>query len=102
MAALRAAPGPAQDAALGALGAGLARSEERDHPFLAALRALAAKEGEAGAFARSLEPRLQAAIAAGAAARAAPALVPAGGSVPARGGRRRVDPTGGRAVRAPC
>ena len=86
VAALRAAPGPAQDAALGVLGSGLGRSEERDHPFLAALRALAAKEGEAGAFARSLEPRVQGAIAAGAAARAAPALVPAGGSVPARAG----------------
>jgi D-alanyl-D-alanine carboxypeptidase/D-alanyl-D-alanine-endopeptidase (penicillin-binding protein 4) len=86
VAALRAAPGPAQDAALGVLGSGLGRSEERDHPFLAALRALAAKEGESGACARSLEPRVQGAIAAGAAARAAPALVPAGGSVPARAG----------------
>jgi D-alanyl-D-alanine carboxypeptidase/D-alanyl-D-alanine-endopeptidase (penicillin-binding protein 4) len=82
--ALRAAPAGAQEAAVGALGSGLSRSEEPAHPFRAALRALAAKEGEAGAFARALEPRVVEAIAAGSAARAAPAFVPAGASLPAR------------------
>jgi D-alanyl-D-alanine carboxypeptidase/D-alanyl-D-alanine-endopeptidase (penicillin-binding protein 4) len=81
--ALRAAPAVAQEAAIGALGAGLARSDERDHPFAAALHALGKKEGEAGAFARALEPRLSAAITAGGAARAAPAVVPAAGQAPA-------------------
>jgi D-alanyl-D-alanine carboxypeptidase/D-alanyl-D-alanine-endopeptidase (penicillin-binding protein 4) len=77
VAALHAAPQTASDAALGALGAGIARSEEKDHPFPAALRALAQKEGEASAYANALLPRLDEAIAAGKAARAAPALVPA-------------------------
>jgi len=84
--ALRVAPAAAQEAAVGALGAGLARSDERDHPFPAALRALGEKEGDPGAFARALAPRLVDAVAAAAAARAAPALVPAGGTVPARAG----------------
>jgi D-alanyl-D-alanine carboxypeptidase/D-alanyl-D-alanine-endopeptidase (penicillin-binding protein 4) len=83
VAALRAAPAVAQDAAIGALGGGLARSEERDHPFPAALHALAQKDGEEGAFARTLEPRVADAVKASRAARAAPALVPAGGTVPA-------------------
>jgi D-alanyl-D-alanine carboxypeptidase/D-alanyl-D-alanine-endopeptidase (penicillin-binding protein 4) len=84
--ALRAAPAATQDAAVGAIGSGLARTDERDHPFRAALHGLAGKEGDTGAFARSLEPRIAAAIAAGAAVRAAPALLPAAGSVPARAG----------------
>ncbi len=87
--ALRAAPAAAQEAAVGVLGAGLARSEEREHPFAAALRELGSKEGDAGAFARSLAPRVAEAVATGTAARAAPTLVPAGGTVPANaaGGR---------------
>ncbi len=83
VAALRAAPPAAQDAAIGALGAGLVRSEDKDHPFRAAVRELAKKEGEPGAFARGLEPKLAEAVAAGAAARSAPSLVPAGGTIPA-------------------
>jgi hypothetical protein len=47
---------------------------------------LAAKQGDVGAFARSLEPRVAAAIAAGTAAHAAPAVVPAAGRSPARRG----------------
>jgi D-alanyl-D-alanine carboxypeptidase/D-alanyl-D-alanine-endopeptidase (penicillin-binding protein 4) len=84
--ALRAAPAAAQEAAVGALGAGLARSEERDHPFAAALRGLGEKGGDAGAFARALAPRVAEAVSASAAARAAPSLVPAGGRVPASAG----------------
>jgi D-alanyl-D-alanine carboxypeptidase/D-alanyl-D-alanine-endopeptidase (penicillin-binding protein 4) len=83
VAALRAAPAPAQEAAIGGLGAGLSRSDERDHPFPAALRALAGKDGEEGAFARALEPRVADAVKASLAARAAPALVPASVPVPA-------------------
>ncbi len=89
VAALAAAPAASQDAAVGLLGDGLTRSQDGEHPFAAALRALAAKGDEVGAFARSLEPRLAAAIAAGAAARAAPALVPASGTAPARRGDER-------------
>jgi D-alanyl-D-alanine carboxypeptidase/D-alanyl-D-alanine-endopeptidase (penicillin-binding protein 4) len=84
--ALRAAPAAAQDAAVGVLGAGLARTDDREHPFAGTLRMLAAKQGDVGAFARSLEPRVAAAIAAGTAAHAAPALVPAAGRSPARRG----------------
>jgi D-alanyl-D-alanine carboxypeptidase/D-alanyl-D-alanine-endopeptidase (penicillin-binding protein 4) len=80
VAALRAASPAAQEAAIGALGRGLARAEEKDHPFAAALRATAGRQDEAGAFARALAPRLEAAVAAG----AAPAIVPASGTVPAR------------------
>lgn len=81
VAALRASPAAAQEAALAALGAGVSRSEEREHPFPAALRALSEKDGELAAFARALVPRLAAAVSAGAASRAVPAIVPA--SVPA-------------------
>jgi len=84
VAALRAAPPAAQEAAVGALGSGLARSEDRDRPFAAALHALCERQDEQGAFARILRPRLDAAVAAGAAARAAPSIVPASGTVPAR------------------
>jgi len=84
--ALRAAPASAQDPAVGALGAGLARSEEREHPFPARLKELAGTDGDAGVYARALEPRLDAALKAAAAARAAPALVPAGGAIPASPG----------------
>jgi len=75
--ALRAAPLPTQDAALASLATGLARSEEKEHPFPAALRALAAQESELATFARSLEPRLAQALRAGETLRAAPAMVPA-------------------------
>jgi D-alanyl-D-alanine carboxypeptidase/D-alanyl-D-alanine-endopeptidase (penicillin-binding protein 4) len=82
--ALRAAPPGAQEAAIGALGGGLSRSEERgEHPFPAALRALAGKAGDEGAFARALEARVAEAVKASGAARAAPAFVPATATVPA-------------------
>jgi D-alanyl-D-alanine carboxypeptidase/D-alanyl-D-alanine-endopeptidase (penicillin-binding protein 4) len=84
VATLRAASPAAQESAIGALGSGLARSAERDRPFVSALRALAARQDEQGAFARALQPRLDAALAAGAAVRAAPAIVPASGTAPAR------------------
>jgi D-alanyl-D-alanine carboxypeptidase/D-alanyl-D-alanine-endopeptidase (penicillin-binding protein 4) len=87
VAALRTAPAAAQEAAVGALGAGLARSKDREHPFPAALAELGKKEDEAGAFARALGPRLDQAVAAGAAARASPTLVPASGSLPASAGK---------------
>jgi serine-type D-Ala-D-Ala carboxypeptidase/endopeptidase (penicillin-binding protein 4) len=83
--ALRTTPSSVADAAIGALGAGLARSDDPDQPFPATLRALAQREGDAAPFARALLPRLDDATRAGAASRAAPALVPAAaGSFPAR------------------
>jgi D-alanyl-D-alanine carboxypeptidase/D-alanyl-D-alanine-endopeptidase (penicillin-binding protein 4) len=82
--ALRAASPAAQEAAIGALGAGIARSDERDHPFPAALRALAGRQEDASEFARALEPRITTAIAAANATRSAPTLVPASGTLPAR------------------
>jgi serine-type D-Ala-D-Ala carboxypeptidase/endopeptidase (penicillin-binding protein 4) len=75
--ALRAAPAAAADAAVGALGSGLARPDEPEHPFPAALKALAARPDETGAFARALEPRLAAAVRTGTAVQSAPSLVPA-------------------------
>jgi D-alanyl-D-alanine carboxypeptidase/D-alanyl-D-alanine-endopeptidase (penicillin-binding protein 4) len=84
--ALRAAPPAAQEAAIGAVGAGIARSDERERPFLAALRAISERTDEQGAFARTLQPRVEAAVVAGAAARAAPSIVPAAGAIPARPG----------------
>jgi len=78
--ALRDAAPVAADAAVGALGSGLARSDERQHPFPAALKELAGHDDDLGAFARALEPRLAEAIRAGEAARAAPSLAPAGGA----------------------
>jgi D-alanyl-D-alanine carboxypeptidase/D-alanyl-D-alanine-endopeptidase (penicillin-binding protein 4) len=86
VAALRAAAPAAQEAAIGALGEGVARSDEREHPFPAALRDLAAREDEAGAFAKTLQPRIAAAISAANAARTAPTLVPAAGTLPSRPG----------------
>jgi D-alanyl-D-alanine carboxypeptidase/D-alanyl-D-alanine-endopeptidase (penicillin-binding protein 4) len=83
VAALRSASPAAQEAAVGALGAGIARSDEREHPFLATVRELAARPDEAGAFARDLQPRLAAAVTAANAARAAPTLVPSSGTLPA-------------------
>jgi serine-type D-Ala-D-Ala carboxypeptidase/endopeptidase (penicillin-binding protein 4) len=80
--ALRASPPAAQEAAVGALGGGLSRSEDREHPFPAALKELEKKEDEVGAFARALGPRIAQAVAAGAAARAAPSLVPASATLP--------------------
>ena len=85
--ALGAAPAAAQEAAVGALGAGLARSGDREHPFRAALEELGRKDDETGAVARALAPKIAEAVAASTAARAAPSLVPAGGALPARGGR---------------
>ncbi len=82
--ALHGASPVAQEAAVGAIGAGLARSGRKDHAFTAALRALAERQDEPGAFARALQPRLEAAFSAGAAAQAAPAIVPASGTLPAR------------------
>ncbi len=84
VAALHAAPAAAQEAAVGALGEGVARSDEREHPFPAALRELAARQDDAGAFARTLQPRLAAAIAGANASRASPTLLPASGTLPAR------------------
>jgi D-alanyl-D-alanine carboxypeptidase/D-alanyl-D-alanine-endopeptidase (penicillin-binding protein 4) len=81
VAALRAASPAAQEAAIGALGAGAARSE--DHAFAKALRAMTERQDELGAFSRTLQPRVQAAVEAGSAVRAAPALVPASATVPA-------------------
>ncbi len=85
VATLGAAPAPVQEAAIGALVAGLARSDEKVHPFAAALHQLAQKQGDAGAFARALEPRLADAKKAGAAAGTAPIVVPAGATVPVQG-----------------
>jgi D-alanyl-D-alanine carboxypeptidase/D-alanyl-D-alanine-endopeptidase (penicillin-binding protein 4) len=84
VAALRGAPQEAQEAAVGAIGSGLARTEERAHPFPAALRAIAERQDETGAFARALRPQLDAAVVAGASARGAPAIVPAAAKPPAR------------------
>jgi D-alanyl-D-alanine carboxypeptidase/D-alanyl-D-alanine-endopeptidase (penicillin-binding protein 4) len=84
VAALRGASPAAQEAAIGELGAGVVRSDEREHPFPGSLRELAARQDETGAFARELQPRLLAAITAANAARTAPTLVPATGSLPAR------------------
>jgi D-alanyl-D-alanine carboxypeptidase/D-alanyl-D-alanine-endopeptidase (penicillin-binding protein 4) len=81
--ALAGASPAAQEAAVAALGAGIARSDEREHPFPGALRELAARQDEASAFSRALLPRLAAAIAAANASRSAPTLVPASGSIPA-------------------
>jgi D-alanyl-D-alanine carboxypeptidase/D-alanyl-D-alanine-endopeptidase (penicillin-binding protein 4) len=83
--ALRAAPPAAQEAAVAALGAGLVRSDDKEHPFPPALAELAKKEDDAGAFARSLQPRVAQAVTAATAARAAPTLVPASGTLPAGG-----------------
>jgi D-alanyl-D-alanine carboxypeptidase/D-alanyl-D-alanine-endopeptidase (penicillin-binding protein 4) len=84
VAALRGASPAAQEAAVGALGAGIARSDERDHPFPAALRAMTGRQDDLAAFAKALEPRLTTAISAANATRSAPTLVPASGTVPAR------------------
>lgn len=69
--ALRAAPPPAQEAAIAALGAGLTRSEEAEHPFPKALAELAKRQDDLGAFARTAEARLAAAVEAGRGAKAA-------------------------------
>jgi D-alanyl-D-alanine carboxypeptidase/D-alanyl-D-alanine-endopeptidase (penicillin-binding protein 4) len=94
VAAVRAASPAAQEATIGAIGTGLAGTEQREHPFTAALRVAAEREDEQGAFARTLRARVDAALAAGAAARTAPAIVPASGTLPARapGGGERVHP----------
>lgn len=74
--ALREAPAAAADPASLALGGGLGRSGERDHPLFVALAQQAAKGGEAGAFARALAERLNAAAAVARHAKTRPALVP--------------------------
>ncbi len=74
---LRAAPAAVQESAIGALAGGIARSEETEHPFRAAVVALGAKEGDVAAFARGLVPRLDAALQAGEVIRTKPTLVPA-------------------------
>ncbi len=75
--ALRAAPPAVQEAAIGVLARGLARAEEGERPLRESLRMLGEKPGDAGAFARTLAPRLEAALQAADAVRAAPALLPA-------------------------
>ncbi|ABS28104.1 D-alanyl-D-alanine carboxypeptidase/D-alanyl-D-alanine-endopeptidase [Anaeromyxobacter sp. Fw109-5] len=87
--ALGAAPPPLQDAAIAVLARGLARAEEGEKPLREALKALGDKPGDAGAFARALAPRLEAALRAGDAARAAPALLPASTTAPAQSPARR-------------
>ena len=59
LSALRTSPPPAVDAVLSFLAPGLARAEEADHPFPAAVtRALSGDDPELASFARSLSPRL--------------------------------------------
>ena len=78
--ALRAARAPAQEAAVSALARGLARSEERDHPFLPELARLAGGDDELAAFARALGPRLDDARRAAEAPGVAPAMLPTAAS----------------------
>ncbi len=54
VAALRAAPPGVRDAAAARLMDGLGQCEEKDHPFPAALRTMAAREDEGSEYARSL------------------------------------------------
>ena len=63
VAALRAAPAPASDAALGAIARGLARAGAADDPFLESVRRAQA-DPDSGTYARSLERRLDEQIAA--------------------------------------
>jgi len=80
--ALRLASAPAQEAAISALARGLARSDERDHPFPPAVARIAAGDDDLAAFARALGPRLDDARRAAEAARMAPSLLPAATSPP--------------------
>ncbi|HEX9241860.1 MAG TPA: D-alanyl-D-alanine carboxypeptidase/D-alanyl-D-alanine-endopeptidase [Anaeromyxobacter sp.] len=82
--ALAAASPAAQEAAVGALAAGIVRSDEREHPFPGALRALAERKDDGAAFARALQQRLATAISAANANRGAATIVPASGSLPPR------------------
>lgn len=75
--ALRLAPPAVQEAAIGVLARGLARAEEGERPLRESLRILGEKPGDAGAFARTIAPRLEAALQAADAVRTAPALLPA-------------------------
>lgn len=52
--ALRGAPAPLAEAAAGRLAAGIARSDEKEHPFAALLRGLAPKDEPASELARQL------------------------------------------------
>ncbi|MFO0585690.1 MAG: D-alanyl-D-alanine carboxypeptidase/D-alanyl-D-alanine-endopeptidase [Anaeromyxobacter sp.] len=79
--ALRAASPGAREAATVALGRGLGRSEEQDHPFPPALARLSGGDGEAAAFARDLAARLETVRRAAEERREAPSLEPAA-SVP--------------------
>ncbi len=71
--ALRNAPAHSADAALSSLARALVRPDAEKHPFPAALAALAAKDGDAGAFARALQGKLREAETAARAPRVGPA-----------------------------
>jgi serine-type D-Ala-D-Ala carboxypeptidase/endopeptidase (penicillin-binding protein 4) len=86
--ALRVAPAPVQEAAVGVLARGLAREEEGERPLRESLRMMGERPGDAGAFARALAPRLEAALQAADAIRAAPALLPAAPAPAAASGAR--------------
>jgi D-alanyl-D-alanine carboxypeptidase/D-alanyl-D-alanine-endopeptidase (penicillin-binding protein 4) len=75
LAALRAANAYTVDAMVGRLVAGMVRSDEKDHPFAAMIRGLAAKDDPAAPFAKALLARLEEARRADA-ARAAPIAAP--------------------------
>jgi D-alanyl-D-alanine carboxypeptidase/D-alanyl-D-alanine-endopeptidase (penicillin-binding protein 4) len=75
--ALRGAPAAVLEAAVAAIGRGLARSEEPDHPFAPALGRLAGGGDELAAFARALAPRIEDARRAAEVRRAAPSVGPA-------------------------
>ncbi|HET6439648.1 MAG TPA: D-alanyl-D-alanine carboxypeptidase/D-alanyl-D-alanine-endopeptidase [Anaeromyxobacter sp.] len=60
VAALRAAPPSVGEAAAGRLAAGLSRSDDKDHPFLAVLRAMASRGDEAAEYAARLSAQLDA------------------------------------------
>ena len=71
--ALRAATPVAADAAVASLGRSLSRAGAEGHPFPPAVAAVAATDGEPGAFARALEARLRDAEATARAPRIGPA-----------------------------
>ncbi len=92
LSALRGAPPPAADAVLSFLAQGLARPDEADHPFPAAVaRALAGDDPELASYARALSPRLAERM------RAAvpPGTAPAGEAAGAPAGEPDARPGGG-------